>query len=83
MMDRQLFIHHYLPALLYGILMIAGVFDYVTSALRPKIRLQIALIISLITILIYIHISSLTYALEWTKEECNKAKWLSSWDFMW
>ncbi|KAF8665628.1 hypothetical protein AX16_000083 [Volvariella volvacea WC 439] len=80
-MARQLFLHHYFPALYFAILLFCAVFDLVTSTLRPKVRLQIAAVLMIIAIWHYWHFSPLAYGTPWTKQECKNAKWLKHWDF--
>jgi len=80
-MARQLFLHHYFPALYFAILLFCGVFDLLTSALRPRIRLQIALVLIIMAIWNFHHLSPLAYGNPWTKSQCEKAKWLKTWDF--
>lgn len=81
LMQRQLFLHHYFPALYFGILLSAGIFDLFTSNLRPRVRLQIAAFLAIIVIYNFLHFSPLTYGNQWTKEQCLNAKWVKSWDF--
>ncbi|KAL1409751.1 Dolichyl-phosphate-mannose--protein mannosyltransferase 1 [Vanrija albida] len=81
LMQRQLFLHHYLPALWFAILIFATAFDYATSFIRPRMRFQIAVAIVIIAIWSYNYFSPLTYASPWTKAKCEKAKWLQTWDF--
>ncbi|KAL4075508.1 hypothetical protein J3A83DRAFT_1981984 [Scleroderma citrinum] len=66
LMSRQLFLHHYFPALYFAILLSSAVFDLATSTLRPRIRLQF---------------SPLVYGNAWTRSKCNNARWLKNWDF--
>lgn len=80
-MARQLFLHHYFPALYFAILLLCGVFDLVTSTLRPRVRLQIAAVLAIIAIWNFVHFSPLAYGSPWTKAECNRSKWLKTWDF--
>ncbi|KAI0075395.1 glycosyltransferase family 39 protein [Panus rudis PR-1116 ss-1] len=82
-MSRQLFLHHYFPALYFAILLSCGVFDLVTSTLRPRIRLQIAAVLVVIAIWNYVYLSPIAYGSPWTKEACRKAQWLKTWDFSW
>lgn len=82
-MQRQLFLHHYLPALYFAILLFCTVFDYATSALKPKIRTNIAIVILILALWSWNHWSSLAYAGEWTKGACENGKWLRTWDFSW
>ena len=83
LMSRQLFLHHYFPALYFAILLSCGVFDLVTSNLKPRIRLQIAAVLIIIAIWNYVYLSPLAYGGQWTRSQCQQAKWLSSWDFSW
>ncbi|KAJ7721344.1 glycosyltransferase family 39 protein [Mycena maculata] len=80
-MARQLFLHHYLPALYFAILLFAGVFDLVTSTLRPRVRLQIAGVLILLAVWNFWHFSPLAYGSEWTRGQCTSSKWLKTWDF--
>ncbi|KAG8767091.1 hypothetical protein FRC12_006454 [Ceratobasidium sp. 428] len=81
LMSRQLFLHHYFPALYFSILMACAVFDAATATLKPRIRLQIAGVLAIIVIWNYMHFSPLTYGSEWTKGKCESSKWLKTWDF--
>lgn len=82
-MKRQLFLHHYFPALYFAILLSCCVFDLVTSTLRPKVRLQIAAVLLVIAIWNYVYLSPLAYGSQWTRAKCNNARWLRTWDFAW
>ncbi|KAJ7667071.1 glycosyltransferase family 39 protein [Mycena rosella] len=83
LMGRQLFLHHYFPALYFAILLLSGVFDLVTSTLRPRVRLQIAGVLIILAIWNFAHLSPLAYGGQWTKSKCNGSKWLKTWDFSW
>jgi dolichyl-phosphate-mannose-protein mannosyltransferase len=80
-MQRQLFLHHYLPALYFSILMLGAVFDFSTLQLSNKARAQVAGVILLCSLWSFNHWSPLAYAGTWTKGQCEKAKWRSTWDF--
>ncbi|KAG6861432.1 hypothetical protein C0995_000272 [Termitomyces sp. Mi166 len=80
-MSRQLFLHHYFPALYFAILLSGAVFDLVTSTLRPKIRLQIAAVFIILAIWQFSRFSPLAYGTPWTKSKCLSAKLLKTWDF--
>ncbi|KAJ7174473.1 glycosyltransferase family 39 protein [Mycena filopes] len=81
LMGRQLFLHHYFPALYFAILLLAGVFDLVTSTLRPRVRLQIAGVLIILAVWNFAHFSPLAYGNQWTKTKCMSSKWLKTWDF--
>lgn len=80
-MQRQLFLHHYFPALYFSILAACAVFDLVTSTIGPRRRIQIAAFLMVVAIWNYAHFSPLAYGNPWTKEQCRNAQWLKTWDF--
>ncbi|GAA99268.1 glycosyltransferase family 39 protein [Mixia osmundae IAM 14324] len=81
LMNRQLFLHHYFPALYFAILMLAAIFDAATSRLAPRYRLGAAAACLLLAIMAWAHWSPLAYAGQWTRGQCESAKLLKSWDF--
>jgi len=81
LMRRQLFLHHYFPALYFAILLSCGLFDLSTSMLRPRTRLQIVAVLVILAIWNYQHLSPLVYGSPWTRSKCRNAKWLKTWDF--
>ncbi|KAI9298186.1 glycosyltransferase family 39 protein [Neoconidiobolus thromboides FSU 785] len=80
-MKRQLFLHHYLPALYFSILAFAATVDLTIRRLRPQFRLVVALIITVAAVSIFAKFSYLAYGLNWTKAACKAAKWKEHWDF--
>ncbi|CEH17793.1 glycosyltransferase family 39 protein [Ceraceosorus bombacis] len=81
LMSRQLFIHHYLPALYFSILLVAAVFDVLTSSLRPRFRLQVAAVFIALTIFVFSVYAPITYAGEWTGRACERSRLQKTWDF--
>ncbi|BGP17531.1 hypothetical protein JCM10213_004073 [Rhodosporidiobolus nylandii] len=82
LMGRQLFLHHYFPALYFAVLLTATAFDLLTSLLRPRIRLQLAVALVLGAVYAWWYLSPLTYAGVWTRGQCESAKkWGRNWDF--
>ncbi|KAF8189749.1 mannosyltransferase 1 [Pholiota molesta] len=81
LMGRQLFLHHYFPALYFAILLLCSIFDLLTSTLRPRVRLQIAAVLIVLAIWNFQHLSPLAYGSPWTRTKCQNAKWLKTWDF--
>ncbi|UZJ55999.1 hypothetical protein CBS101457_005319 [Exobasidium rhododendri] len=79
-MHRQLFIHHYLPALYFSILLFAVLFDVLTSGLRPKYRFVAALCMIAIAFSSYSAYAPITYATPWTNKSCERARLLKTWD---
>lgn len=83
LMQRQLFLHHYFPALYFAILLFCSVFDLVTSTLRPRVRFQMAAVLIVFAIWSFAHFSPLVYGSPWTKSKCMSSMWLKTWDFGW
>ncbi|GAA5889696.1 hypothetical protein JCM6882_007106, partial [Rhodosporidiobolus microsporus] len=82
LMGRQLFLHHYFPALYFALLLTATTFDLVTSLLRPRLRLQLAGVLVLFAVFSWWRLSPLAYAGVWTRGQCEAAKkWGKRWDF--
>lgn len=80
-MKRQLFLHHYLPALYIGILLTAAVYDFVTIRLRPMVRLYLTIGIAVLAMWEFSRYAPLTYASRWTNEKCGNSIRLNTWDF--
>lgn len=88
LMQRQLFLHHYFPALYFAIMTLCQIYDFganrVTSLglkSRPGIgRSGIALLLaaSIVAFTVY---APLAYGNAWTQSACNKVKLLDTWDF--
>lgn len=91
LMKRQLFLHHYFPALFFGILAFCQTFDFVTAraivgASRPgannaafnKGAAVFFLVLSAIAFGLF---SPLAYGNTWTKSECKRVKLFTTWDF--
>lgn len=83
LMQRQLFLHHYFPALYFAILLFCSIFDLLTSTLRPRIRFQIATVLIVFAIWSFAHFSPLAYGSPWIKASCVSSKWVKTWDFAW
>ncbi|KAJ9109787.1 hypothetical protein QFC20_003203 [Naganishia adeliensis] len=81
LMQRQLFLHHYFPALYFAILCSCAVFDLFTRNLRQTRRIQIAAVYMIFVLYCFRKFSPLAYAGEWSKKECINAKYLPHWDF--
>lgn len=79
-MHRQLFLHHYLPALYFSILLLSVLFDALTSGLRPRYRLFAALAMISVAFLSYATYAPITYATPWTKQACERARLSKTWD---
>ncbi|PWA02991.1 hypothetical protein BB558_000852 [Smittium angustum] len=81
LMGRQLFLHHYLPALWFGIVALASSIDIFTRKVSSKARTVIMCALLFYTLRLYFLYSPVGYGTSWTREACEKSKMLSSWDF--
>ncbi|PYI25087.1 PMT-domain-containing protein [Aspergillus indologenus CBS 114.80] len=88
LMARQLFLHHYFPALYFAIMALCQEFDFIANRVRSlglpskpvigKILAGLFLTLSIFTFVIY---SPLVYGNPWTQEACRQVKLLDTWDF--
>lgn len=88
LMERQLFLHHYFPALYFAIMVLCQIYDYATNRIesvglrdRPIIGrsgIVVFLAASIVTFTLY---APLSYGNPWTQSACKKVKLFESWDF--
>lgn len=81
LMGRQLFLHHYMPALYFSILLFSVGFDLLTIRLANRKRLLAAGLLITAVIYVYRIFIPITYGEPWTQDLCEKAKWRPTWDF--
>ncbi|KAJ2227429.1 hypothetical protein IWW45_007043 [Coemansia sp. RSA 485] len=81
LMGRQLFLHHYLPALWLAILAFSATLDLLTRRMRRRIRHVIMGILLLVVVRTYFQYSHLAYGTPWTRQGCQRSKLLGTWDY--
>ncbi|CDH15594.1 probable Dolichyl-phosphate-mannose--protein mannosyltransferase 1 [Zygosaccharomyces bailii] len=84
LMQRQMFLHHYLPAYYFGILAFGHALDIlVTYVLRRQKTVGYIVIGAFVLSCLYFFKSytPIIYGLPWTKTLCEKSQWLSGWDY--
>ncbi|KAG0045646.1 hypothetical protein BGZ83_009120 [Gryganskiella cystojenkinii] len=81
LMNRQLFLHHYLPALYFSILMLAVTFDLGCRFVPNKFRLLAMILVASAAIYVFRNLAPLTYGSEWTKDQCLASKMQKTWDY--
>ncbi|KAJ1962510.1 hypothetical protein GGI12_002608 [Dipsacomyces acuminosporus] len=81
LMGRELFIHHYFPALWMAILVLAFTLDLVVAKSPKIIRWSVYVAVFAAVLYAFEVYSYITYARTWDRQVCLKAKWLSTWDF--
>jgi dolichyl-phosphate-mannose-protein mannosyltransferase len=90
-MRRQLFLHHYLPALYFAVLLFAILVDFALAGLTSMLKLSernahIARmtflgVYVLASIYVFWRLAPLGYGLRMSKSQCEALKWLKRWDF--
>jgi len=88
LMQRQLFLHHYFPALYFAIMTLCQIYDFGLNRIsslglkgKPGVgRSGVALILgaSIVAFTIY---APLAYGNAWTQDACKKVKLFDTWDF--
>ncbi|KAK7537170.1 dolichyl-phosphate-mannose-protein mannosyltransferase [Phyllosticta citribraziliensis] len=88
LMQRQLFLHHYFPALYFAIMGLALTYDFVTNRFsglglkeRPMIGQTGAIVFLAASIVVFTVYAPLTYGNPWTKSHCKSAKLFDKWDW--
>ncbi|KAG0190619.1 hypothetical protein DFQ28_001789 [Apophysomyces sp. BC1034] len=81
LMGRQLFLHHYLPALYFAVLVFAVGFDLALTRLSLKTKFVVTLAVCAAIVCTFSVYAPITYGEDWTREMCENAQWLSTWDF--
>ncbi|KAF2146387.1 glycosyltransferase family 39 protein [Aplosporella prunicola CBS 121167] len=88
LMQRQLFLHHYLPALYFAIMALCQSYDFVTNrfaALRirdhPMVGQTGAVFFLGISIFVFTLYAPLAYGNAWTKDQCKAVKVFEKWDW--
>jgi dolichyl-phosphate-mannose-protein mannosyltransferase len=88
LMARQLFLHHYFPALYFAIMALCQIYDFGANRIttfglrdRPEISRALIVIYLAFAIGIFTLFAPLTYGNMWTQEKCNQVKLFEKWDF--
>ncbi|KAK4215822.1 glycosyltransferase [Rhypophila decipiens] len=88
LMQRQLFLHHYFPALYFGIMAFCQIYDFLTARVpgiglreNPVINKLGAVGFLALSVVAFGLLSPLAYGNPWTKAECNRVKLFSTWDW--
>ena len=85
MMKRQLFLHHYFPALYFAILALCQGWDFVTTRHRfqaaPRRASQITLVFLVVVAAVFAALQPIAYGGKWTQSLCEKSRIFDTWDF--
>jgi dolichyl-phosphate-mannose-protein mannosyltransferase len=88
LMARQLFLHHYLPALYFAIIALCQFVDFVSYrspvlGLKkyPAIGQAATIAFAATAITVFTIYAPLAYGNAWTKDQCNSVKLFGTWDW--
>ncbi|GAB7353555.1 hypothetical protein MBLNU459_g3989t1 [Dothideomycetes sp. NU459] len=88
LMQRQLFLHHYFPALYFAIMALCQVYDFATTRIgglglrdRPIIGQAGAVVFLALSVVVFSLYAPLSYGNAWTKDKCNQVQLFSTWDW--
>lgn len=88
LMQRQLFLHHYFPALYFAIIALCQLYDFVYfrfDGMRlkqwPAIGQAAAVAFISVSIFAFILYAPLAYGNAWTRDACKKVKFFDNWDW--
>jgi dolichyl-phosphate-mannose-protein mannosyltransferase len=88
LMQRQLFLHHYFPALFFAIITLCQIWDFATTRVagfgikeNPIIGRTGIVIFLAASIVVFNLYAPLGYGNQWTKDECKKVKLFDTWDW--
>ncbi len=87
-MARQLFLHHYFPALYFAIMAMCQIFDFVANRIsaiglknHPEIGRTLAILFVAFAIGVFTLFAPLAYGGPWTQDQCRMVKLFDTWDF--
>jgi dolichyl-phosphate-mannose-protein mannosyltransferase len=87
LMARQLFLHHYFPALYFGIIALCQTYDFIFGRLnlgplrQPVVRQTVAVAALAIAIFVFTQYMPLIYGGKWTQAECKRVRLFDTWDW--
>ena len=88
LMQRQLFLHHYLPALYFAVVAMCQTFDFVAFRIKaiglrkvPVVGWTVAVVFLALSTVVYGLYSPLVYGNPWTKSSCRQVKLFNTWDW--
>lgn len=88
LMKRQLFLHHYFPALYFGIAAFCQIFDFTTHRIKslglggkPALGWILATVMLALSVVAFGLYQPLAYGNQWTKSSCKAVKLFKGWDW--
>lgn len=96
LMQRQLFLHHYFPALWFAVMVFCQSWDFVMFRFRrfgdgrisvqglrniPAIGMVFGTLVLVASIVVFAAYAPLAYGNQWTKKDCQRVKLMDTWDW--
>ena len=88
LMTRQLFLHHYFPALYFAIIALCQIYDFATNRVgslglrdKPAVGLGAMGLFLALSVVAFSMYAPLAYGNPWTKSACRSVKLLDTWDW--
>ena len=88
LMQRQLFLHHYFPALYFAIIALCQIYDFVSARFavfglksRPELGRAAAVGFLAVSVVVFTIYAPLAYGNPWTQDQCKKVKLFDTWDW--
>lgn len=88
LMARQLFLHHYFPALYFAIIALCQIYDFLFNRIAslglkqyPGIGRGAAVAFVAVAIAVFTLYAPLIYGNQWTQDKCRSVKLFDTWDF--
>lgn len=88
LMARQLFLHHYFPALYFAIMALCQIYDFgfnriqaLGVAQNPAVGRGAAVAFIAFAIGVFTLFAPITYGNKWTQDQCRSVKLFETWDF--
>ncbi|KAJ9642185.1 uncharacterized protein PV06_03251 [Exophiala oligosperma] len=88
LMARQLFLHHYFPALYFAIIAMCQIFDFAANRIsslglkqHPEIGRAAAVLFVAFAVGVFTLYAPLVYGNAWTQDQCKAVKLFDTWDF--
>lgn len=80
-MGRSLYLHHYLPAFMFAVLITAAQFDCMSRNWNPRIRVAIVAVLVAGVLASFVYLLPLVYGTEIESELLAKRKFIKAWNF--
>ena len=88
LMQRQLFLHHYLPALYFAIMTLSQIYDFGFNRIaglgikeRSVIGRSVMALILAVSVVSFTLYAPLSYGNPWTQDSCKRVKLFDTWDW--